>query len=71
MIALVVAGVFKGDGGLEREALDEVGLVDGEFAAAGRGDEQLGHALAVAAVEGPGEEAVPGTPSAVATGSSP
>ncbi len=54
-VALVVAGVFKGDGGLEGEALDEVGLVDGEFAAVGWGDEQLGHALAVAAVQGPGE----------------
>ena len=50
-IALVVAGVFEGDGGLQRQALDEVGFVDGQGAAVRGGDHQLGHALAFAVGE--------------------
>ena len=50
-IALVVAGVFEGDGGLQRQPFDEVGLVDGQLAAVGRCDHQLGHALAFAILQ--------------------
>ena len=50
-VALVVAGVFKGDGGLQNQPLDEIGLVEGEFAAVGRGDHQFRHALAFAILE--------------------
>ena len=32
-IALVVAGVFERDGSLQRQPLEEVGLVDGQRAA--------------------------------------
>ena len=59
-VALVVAGVFKGDGGLQGQTLDEVGFVDGQFAAVGRGDDQLGHALAFAILQQvDGESVVP------------
>ncbi len=60
-VALVVAGVFKSDSGLEGKALDEVGLVDGELATAGRGDQQFGHALATAVVERPSEAGAAGS----------
>ena len=50
-VALVVAGIFKGDSGLQGQALDEVGLVNCEFAAIGRGNNQLRHALAFAILQ--------------------
>ena len=66
-VALVVAGVFKSDGGLQGEAFNEVGFVDGKLAAAGRGDDELGQALAVAVVERPWKHGLP----LAAEGSSP
>ncbi len=50
-VALVVARVFKGDGGLQGQALKEVGFIEGELAAIGRGDDQLGHAFAFAILQ--------------------
>ena len=50
-VALVVAGVFKGDGGLQDQAFDEVGFVKSQFAAVGRGDDQFRHPLAFAILQ--------------------
>ncbi len=44
----MVARIFKRDGGLQRQAFKKVGFVKREFAAVGRGDDQLGHLAAVA-----------------------
>src|SRR4029079_3282349 len=50
-VALVIAGVFKRYRGLEGEAFNEVGFVEGEFAAIGRSDYKLRHALAFAVLK--------------------
>ena len=44
----MVAGVFKRDGGLQRQALEEIGLGERQLASAGRRHHQFGHLAAVA-----------------------
>ncbi len=47
-VALVIARVFKRHGGLQRQAFEEIGLVEGELASVGRRHHQFGHFAAVA-----------------------
>ena len=50
-VPLMVAGILKCHGCLQGQALDEVGLVDGQVTSVGRGYNQLGHASARAALK--------------------
>jgi hypothetical protein len=55
-VALMVAGIFKSHGSLQREALNKVGLVESELATVRRNNDQIGHAGSVAIVQRPGEQ---------------